>query len=86
MYHEHCEMCQQEIARMLKLKPKKESIAFVEVPPLNFSDIQRVNYRSILWTSLDDQLKWFVESPVQIRIVEGIVTQVKTRDQLRVTQ
>ncbi len=78
-YYEDCPHCKQYIATCLET-PETHPFVFVEVPPYKAPDQQ--NTDTVTWAKLDDRFKWFVEAPVELTIENGMVSQVRTRDQL----
>ncbi len=89
LFHHDCPDCQKIISKYTKLKDvfsDKEGLvhlALIESPP--FSDLAEVDYRKSFHYAkgrLDESLEWFVESPVEIQLSRGIVTNVANRDEV----
>lgn len=81
IYHEHCKACQQEINRRSRLRSNQgHSFALVSLEPIH----ERPDYarNSWNWFQLDSRFDWFAEAPVIVTVVNGIVTQVESRQDL----
>ena len=76
LFHRHdCPACQAEVPRYEQLGSQGQRIALVEVPPYGSSDEHR---SSCQIGRLTDDREWFVQTPVEIQLVDGLVTASKT--------
>jgi hypothetical protein len=71
LFHRHdCPQCQQELSKFEQLA-HKERVALVEVPP--FGDSISPNNGAAMHARLSSEREWFVQTPVQIILENGIV-------------
>lgn len=73
--HRHdCPACQEVLPHFEALATSGESVALVEVPPYGPT---HANFGDCRHGRLSDDRDWFVQTPVEILLREGIVTAVK---------
>ncbi len=72
-YHDRCEKCKEMLRKEINSEPQGENVAFVLVPPTK--DIERNTPQPIgfHWLRLRDGIDWFVETPLEIHIIDGVV-------------
>jgi hypothetical protein len=78
LLHRHdCPVCQKAIPQYEQFALAGTTVALIEVPP--FGDPAH-RESACHYGRLKDGDEWFVQTPVEIRLQDGIVTEVRTRD------
>ena len=76
LLHRHdCPKCQEEVARYEQRATAGERVALVEVPPYGNSGQHGIN---CLYARLQETREWFVQTPVEIRLTNGVVRAANT--------
>ena len=76
LIHRHdCPACQEEVPRYEQLGSLGQRVALVEVPPYGASE---AHVSSCQLGRLTADREWFVQTPVEIQLVDGLVTASKT--------
>jgi hypothetical protein len=76
LYHHDCPQCQQALPQYERLAANQalvgsdQSVVLIETPPFEAASL---HHEGILHARLADSHEWFVQTPVEIRIEEGIV-------------
>ncbi len=77
LLHRHdCPVCQEEVPWYEQRAIAGERVALVEVPPYGNSEQHGIN---CLYAKLRETREWFVQTPVEIRLVNGVVGAMNTR-------
>lgn len=78
MHHHDCPKCQVAIPRYEKLAMLEPSklVALIELPPYNTSHVMPSGHCYL--GRLSDDHEWFVETPVEIQLVDGFVKRAST--------
>lgn len=75
--HRHdCPACEEAVPRYEQLAATGQRIALIEIPPFGYS--RTSGSSTCRYSRLTNDREWFVQTPVEIRIENGIVTTVKT--------
>lgn len=75
VFHRHdCPACREEVPRYEQLGSQGQQVALVEVPPYGASGILESACRH---GRLADDREWFVQTPTEIRLTNGLVTDFK---------
>ena len=78
LLHRHdCPACQVQVPRYDQLGSRGQKVALVEVPPYGDSE---EHTSSCQVGRLADDREWFVQTPVEIQLIDGVVTASKTND------
>jgi hypothetical protein len=79
LLHRHdCPICHQEVPKYEQRADAGEHIALIEVPP--YGNSERHGNRC-LHGRLRETHEWFVQTPVEVRLNDGVVTAVNTNEQ-----
>jgi hypothetical protein len=78
LLHRHdCPVCQEQVPKYEQRAARGERVALVEVPP--YGDFERQS-NGCLYARLRETREWFVQTPVEIRLIDGVVTAVETHE------
>jgi hypothetical protein len=78
LLHRHdCPACQEKVPKYEQRATAGERVALIEVPP--YGDVSR-QIKACHYGRLRADHNWFVETPIEIRLRDGIVTTVKKND------
>tara|TARA_R110002167_G_scaffold101723_3_gene264689 strand:+ start:5025 stop:5918 length:894 start_codon:yes stop_codon:yes gene_type:complete len=84
LYHHDCSKCQEVLPLYEEIAAKKLSnistIALIEVPP--YGKLHRHLTNSLLHGRLSDEKDWFVKTPTEIVLEDGIVTKISVDSEL----
>jgi hypothetical protein len=69
-----CPACQEALPRYQQLALKGEHVALIEVPPYSHSPPMET---TCYYGRLKDDRDWFVQTPVEVQLQDGIVTAVR---------
>lgn len=76
LLHRHdCPVCEEVVPKFEERADRGERIALIEVPP--YGEVQQ-HSRACRYGRLNDRREWFVQTPVELQLHEGIVTEVQT--------
>lgn len=75
LYRYDCLTCREQLPRYEERATAGERVSLVEVPPYGNSEQHGVNCR---YAKLKDTREWFVQTPVEIRLTNGVVRTVNT--------
>lgn len=79
MYRANCPKCTSRIAMYEDLNRRSEylegSIALVEVPP--YTSSSKISRGVITYGRLDDRYRWYISTPLEICLVDGIVVKIE---------
>ncbi len=87
-YHHDCAQCQQAVLRRERsARPSKDgtpsdSIALIEVPPLGSLPHATDGKDGLIYAHLDDSRDWFVATPLEVILDNGIVRAVRDATKL----
>jgi hypothetical protein len=74
LLHRHdCPACQEALPRYEQLASTGEKVALIDVPPYGKFGLRE---RACRYGRLKDDRDWFVQTPVEIRLQDGIVTAI----------
>jgi hypothetical protein len=78
LLHRHdCPQCQQELPKYEQLA-YEEQVALIDVPP--FDDSRRQSGGAAVYASLSSELEWFVPTPFEIILIDGVVVSVSKHE------
>ncbi|MBX3432042.1 MAG: hypothetical protein KF847_01715 [Pirellulales bacterium] len=77
LYHHDCPDCQDALPKYERLAAATQAdgtrIVLVEVPP--FAEAS-MDFNAAIHARLPEEIEWFVQAPVEIQIIDGVVTAV----------
>lgn len=82
-FRHDCSSCQKEVPELLAMASAntKERFLFVEVPPLAPVGMGLIPAgASVKTTTLDPKKEWFVQTPVEVTLVDSVVTGVRIHE------
>ncbi len=86
LYHHDCPQCQQVLPNYELLAAKvdedQRSVALVEVPPFGPREGGDLSTSPVHRVKLQDTKDWFVQTPTEIQLTDGIVTTVRGAKEL----
>ena len=73
-FHHECNVCIAEVSKYESLGDAGHDVLLVEVPPHGYRPSK---IRSVHFARLDETIDWFVETPLELEVTDGIVTHVE---------